>query len=86
MTGGKHPRRRTDKQMWAAYEQEVRRRWRALVLCVKAKLEVVESGISTFEQEFLAHIVVAGGKTIGQEMVPRLGDVAAGGPLLLGMD
>lgn len=39
-------------------DAEHRRRWRCLLLAIKAKLEVVESGISTFEQEFLAHIVV----------------------------
>lgn len=39
-------------------QQQLRQRWRALLLAIKAKLEVVETGISTFEEEFLAHIVV----------------------------
>jgi hypothetical protein len=39
-------------------EAETRRRWRCLLLAIKAKLEVVESGISTFDEEFLAHIVI----------------------------
>jgi len=79
-TGGgeKQKRTRTDKQMWDAWEKEVKRRWRALALCVKAKLEVIESGISTFEAEFLAHIVLKGGTTIGEEIVPKLSDVASG--------
>lgn len=34
-------------------DQEVRRRWRALVLVVKSKLEAVATGIVTFEEEFL---------------------------------
>lgn len=38
-------------------DQERRRRWRALLLSVKGKLESVESGIYTFEEEFLSHIV-----------------------------
>lgn len=37
---------------------EHRRRWRCLLLAIKAKLEVVESGIATFDEEFLAHIVI----------------------------
>lgn len=48
----------------AAYEQSIRQRWRALALMVKAKLEAVDSGIVTFEQEFLPHIIMPGGKTV----------------------
>lgn len=43
---------------------EIRRRWRALLLVLKAKLEAVESGITTFEQEFYAHILLPGGMTV----------------------
>lgn len=46
-----------------ARNQEIRRRWRALVLLVKAKITAVEDGIVTFEQEFLANVVMADGKT-----------------------
>ena len=41
-------------------EQEIKSRWRALALVVKAKLEAVECGISTLENEFLAFIVLPG--------------------------
>ncbi|MCB2413667.1 hypothetical protein LGT39_12510 [Demequina sp. TTPB684] len=58
------PRRRTTTQAEAAYEQAVRQRWRALALIVKAKLEAVASGIVTFEQEFLPHILLPGGQTV----------------------
>lgn len=44
--------------------QSRRQRGRALLLTVKAKLESVESGIETFEQAFLAHVVMADGQTI----------------------
>jgi hypothetical protein len=54
-------------------EQETRRRWRALLLTIKAKLEAVASDIATFDEEFLAHIVIPGdGRTIGEAMVPEL--------------
>lgn len=56
--------RRTAQQIEAAYEQAVRQRWRALNLVVKAKLEAVASGIVTFEQEFLPHIMLPGGQTV----------------------
>lgn len=49
-----------------AYEQELRRRWRALLLVIKAKLEAVASGISTIEEEFLSSITNARGITIGE--------------------
>jgi len=56
----------------ASWEQACRQRWRALALVVKAKLEAVEAGISTFEDEFLAHIVLPDGSTTGQWMKPQI--------------
>jgi len=54
-------------------EQETRRRWRALLLTIKAKLEAVASEVATFDEEFLAHIVIPGdGRTIGEAMVPEI--------------
>lgn len=62
------------------WEQECRQRWRALCLVIKAKLEAVESGISTFESEFLANLIVPGtGRTIGQTVLPQLDEAYASG-------
>jgi hypothetical protein len=47
-------------------------RWRALLLIVKAKLEAVDSGIVTFEQEFLPHIVMPGGHTVYEATAPAI--------------
>lgn len=66
-----------------AHEQACRQAWRALALVVKAKFEAVETGITTFEEEFLANIVVPGGKTIGETIIPRLDYDAASLPKLL---
>jgi hypothetical protein len=63
----------------SAAEGEERRRWRALALAVKAKLEVVETGIATFEQEFLAHVVLPNGTTVGQWIEPQLEEAYADG-------
>lgn len=63
---------RSQEQQDAAYEQAVRQRWRALALVIKAKLEAVEAGITIFEDEFLAHIVLPDGRTAGEYMVPQI--------------
>jgi hypothetical protein len=56
----------------AEFEQAVRQRWRALALAVKAKLEAVEAGITSFEEEFLAHVVLPDGETVGRWMAPQI--------------
>ena len=65
-------RARTASAAEAAWEQACRQRWRALALVIKAKLEAVEAGITEFEDEFLAHIVLPGGGTVGQEIRPKI--------------
>lgn len=67
-------------------EQESRRRWRCLTLAIKAKLECVESGIATFEEEFMAHIVLPNGNTVGQAVLPQINQSYKDGkmPPLLG--
>lgn len=67
---GKHERNRV--QLETAWEQACRQRWRALNLAIMAKLEAVESGITTFEEEFLAHLVLPNGRTVGQWAVPAV--------------
>jgi len=51
-------------------EQAERQRWRALLLVIKAKLESVESHIATFEEEFMAQIVMPNDRTVGELMTP----------------
>lgn len=63
---------RTDVQVQAAWERACRQRWRALALVIKAKLEAVECGISLFEDEFLANIVMPDGKTVSDHVRPRI--------------
>lgn len=65
-------KKRSETQAQAAYEQATRQRWRALALVIKAKLEAVESGITEFEEEFMAHIVLPNGQTVGEHMVPQI--------------
>lgn len=65
-------RARAANQIREAYEQAVRQRWRALALVIKAKLEAVESGIVTFDAEFLAQLVLPNGQTVGDHAVPEV--------------
>ena len=63
---------RSDLSVRAAYEQTVRQRWRALALVIKAKLEAVEAGIVTFEDEFAMHMVLPDGTTVREHVRPRI--------------
>lgn len=64
--------KRSAEEIHIVWEQATRQRWRALSLAIKAKLEAVESQITEFENEFLAHIVLPNGKTAGDWMVPQI--------------
>jgi hypothetical protein len=87
----KSPKGRTRKAsaIRVALEQATRQRWRALLLVIKAKLEAVESGITTFEEEFMAHIVLPNGSTVGEQLLPQMEVMVASGkrgPLKLGFE
>ncbi|HEY2088544.1 MAG TPA: hypothetical protein VGH54_21315 [Mycobacterium sp.] len=79
--------RRTGPGAKGALDAEVRRRWRALALAIKAKLECVETGISTFEHEFAMNIVLPTGQTVAEVVLPAINTAYAGGhvPPLLGI-
>jgi hypothetical protein len=63
---------RTETAAREAWEQAIRQSWRALALVVKAKLEAVAAGIATFEEEFLAYLVLPGGQTVGARALPEV--------------
>jgi hypothetical protein len=48
----------------SAHAAELRRRWRCLLLGIKARLELVESGIESFEEAFLSHVVTTDNITV----------------------
>ena len=68
------PKGRTRRKHLAAKakDQEIRRRWRSLALAIKAKLDTVETGITTFETEFLPYIMLPNGQTAGEWLAPQL--------------
>jgi len=80
---------RTATQADNAYAQECRRLWRSLALVIKSKLESVESGIETFEQAFLANVVLPDGATVGEYLAPQIAEsyrTRAMPPMLPGVD
>src|SRR5262249_34393493 len=64
--------KRTPDAAFKEWEQSCRQRWRALALVIKAKLEAVESGIATFEEEFLAYVIMPDGMTVGEHVLPKV--------------
>jgi hypothetical protein len=66
---------RTTSGVAKIVEQEERTRWRALLLVVKAKLEAVESGIATFEDEFLAHVLLPNQQTVAEYIGPTVAQI-----------
>jgi hypothetical protein len=61
--------------------KENRRRWRALVLYLKAILESVESEIVVFEDAFMSHIVMPNGETLGKFLLPQIEDAYKSGKM-----
>jgi len=55
---------RTDNQ----YKQAVRQRWRIFYMSLKMKLEEIQSGGVTFEDQFLAMMTLPNGTTVGDFM------------------
>jgi hypothetical protein len=64
--------RRPARQRETALAQATRARWRAFVLVLKAKLEAVESGITSIEDEFMAQTVLPDGSTVSDFMQPQI--------------
>jgi hypothetical protein len=47
------------------WRQEERRRWRVLLIALKAKLELIDAELTTFEDEFLAQTCLPDKSTVG---------------------
>lgn len=65
--------------------QGERQRWRALLLVIKAKLEAIETGIGKFDEEFLAHIVLPDGTTVGSRVLPAVENAYISGRMPKGL-
>lgn len=58
-----YPNARDHDAKWHA---EWRRRWRANVLLIKAKLEFASGGDTSLEREFMPYMLTAGGETLAE--------------------
>jgi len=67
-------------------EQELKRKWRLELMILKGKLERIMDEDTTVEREFLGDIMLPGGQTVSEKLLPQLPDVYAHGemPKLLG--
>lgn len=72
MAPGRGYRVRTDSQQRDAQEKAIRQRWRALALVIKAKLESIESGIETFDEAFMPHILLPDHTRAGDWLAPQI--------------
>lgn len=70
--------KKSELQIQKAYDQEVRQRWRALALTIKAKLEAVDCDISTIEAEFLAFITLPNQMTVGEWFMDHVAAIREG--------
>lgn len=78
---GRKAERTPDKRL-EVWEQACRQKWRALALVIKAKLEAVDSKITSFDDEFLAHIMMPDGLTVGKHIKPNIAAAYAGGKMV----
>lgn len=65
----------------AKAEQEERRLWRALLLIIKAKIEAINSGVSTFEEEFIGSIVLPSRQTVAEWLGPQIAEATKKGAM-----
>lgn len=63
------------------FNQEYRRRWRVLLLALKAKLELVNAGLVSFEDEFLAQTCLPDGSTVSQYYQPLIDNAVKEGKM-----
>ena len=70
-TAQRRQRRSYDGQR-RALDQALRQRWRAILLCIRAKLETVESGIETWEEAFMPQTVLPDNTTVGNLVLPAV--------------
>jgi hypothetical protein len=64
--------KRNDADARAAADKEHMRLWRARLLIIKAKLELISEGESTVESEFLSDMMLADGSTVRETILPKI--------------
>lgn len=65
--------------------QQVRSRWRQLLLVIKAKLEAIDIGILSLEEAFLGETVLPDRQTVAEYMAPQLENAYRSGKMPLAL-
>jgi hypothetical protein len=76
-TGRRNPQAKREQMA----DAEGRRRWRSLLLLLKAKLEAVASGDVSLEEEFLPYVVLPSGQTWAEWAAPQIARLAETGKM-----
>jgi hypothetical protein len=63
------------------WQQEERRRWRVLLIALKAKLELIDAELTTFEDEFLAQTALPDGSSVGDWARTQINDMIEAGKM-----
>ena len=63
-------KQRSSESAYKEWQFACRSRWRGLFLCIKAKLEAVDSNIETFEEAFLPQILLPDATTVSERVLP----------------
>ncbi len=63
---------RTEAQITAALEQELRRRWRAVLLLITAKFAAIQAGVVDLQVEMLPYIVLDNMQTMAAFILPQV--------------
>lgn len=74
-------KQRAESVALADWQKEVRRRWRALCLVVKALLVGVEDGVLDFQEAFMPYIVMGDGLTIYRHALPHIAKALVAGEM-----
>ena len=73
--------RRSQAAAEKAHDQAVRAKWRRLLLCIRAKLEAVDNEIESFEEAFLAQLLLPDGSTVAERALPAISQMYETGTL-----
>lgn len=73
--------RYSETQGTNSWKQACRQQWRILVLLIKAKLEAIDAKVLKAEEAFLPWLLLPNGKTVIEEVTPRLDKLLDSGEL-----
>lgn len=82
--GGRHYRLEVPQRDYGGRDKEQvdRERWRTLLLVVKARIELVRSEMTSFEQEFMPHLLLPNGQVVGAVLLPQIAKMYESGKML----